>query len=65
MRSKWYVHEVMIDGRPAYIAAYTVNSFKNVLRRNMRTCGGFSRNREAVERLVEALNQNDREYGRI
>lgn len=64
MRTQWFVYEVQIEEKPAWIAAYKVNSFKNVLRHNLRTCGGFSRNRESVEELVCALNKREKEHGK-
>ena len=59
MKNKWYVARYDIGGEPAYIAEKRINSFKNVLRRNIMNTGPFTRDREAVKRVVEALNRRE------
>ena len=59
MKNKWYVAKYEINGEPAYIAEKKVNSFKNVLRRDIRNCGPFVRDKEPVKKVVDELNRRE------
>ena len=59
-KTKWYVNESEISGEPAYSAQLKFKADKKSLDRGIRTCGGFSRDRESVKKLVDALNERER-----
>ena len=63
MKNKWYVAEYEVNSRPAYIAERKC-TIKTGIERDIRTCGGFSRNYNSVFRLVNALNKREEQNGR-